>query len=287
MPTKSNLTSYVKISPSSNNPRKSKVCKITPHHMAGNLTLEQFGNIVSKTARQMSSNYAIDSKGNIGCFVYEENRSWCSSSPSNDHMAITIEVANDSGAPNWHVSDVALESLVALCVDICRRYDFLLNYTGNANGNFTMHQFFTSTACPGPYLKSKFPYIAEEVNKRLKNENISNNGNGVDEIMPMSTQPVKMWLGPMSGGDAQKVRSDLENRKIPFVEKNNILTTSIAVSAGDQTPILKLVVSLGGIGYGPVLEETTTGVSQEQHNSVIAERNALQGKVSQIKAIVG
>jgi hypothetical protein len=26
---------------------------------------------------------------------------------------------------------------------------------------------FAATACPGPYLQSKFPYIAEEVNKRL------------------------------------------------------------------------------------------------------------------------
>ena len=30
-----------------------------------------------------------------------------------------------------------------------------------------MHKWFASTACPGPYLSSKFPYIAEEVNKRL------------------------------------------------------------------------------------------------------------------------
>ena len=27
---------------------------------------------------------------------------------------------------------------------------------------------FQATTCPGPYLQSKFPYIAEEVNKRLK-----------------------------------------------------------------------------------------------------------------------
>ncbi len=30
-----------------------------------------------------------------------------------------------------------------------------------------MHCYFKSTLCPGPYLKSKFPYIASEVNKRL------------------------------------------------------------------------------------------------------------------------
>jgi cell division septation protein DedD len=30
-----------------------------------------------------------------------------------------------------------------------------------------MHKYFAATSCPGPYLASKFPYIADEVNKRL------------------------------------------------------------------------------------------------------------------------
>ena len=30
-----------------------------------------------------------------------------------------------------------------------------------------MHKWYQSTACPGPYLGGKFPYIVEEVNKRL------------------------------------------------------------------------------------------------------------------------
>jgi hypothetical protein len=30
-----------------------------------------------------------------------------------------------------------------------------------------MHKWFAATACPGKYLESKFPYIAEEVNRRL------------------------------------------------------------------------------------------------------------------------
>ena len=30
-----------------------------------------------------------------------------------------------------------------------------------------MHKWYAATACPGPYLGSKFPYIAAEVNKRI------------------------------------------------------------------------------------------------------------------------
>ncbi len=53
-------------------------------------------------------------------------------------------------------------------MDICQRNGITkLNYTGDKNGNLTMHKCFAATACPGPYLESKFPYIAQEVNKRL------------------------------------------------------------------------------------------------------------------------
>ena len=61
-----------------------------------------------------------------------------------------------------------MASLIDLCVDICKRNGIQrLNFTGDKTGNLTMHCYFKSTLCPGPYLKSKFPYIASEVNKRL------------------------------------------------------------------------------------------------------------------------
>lgn len=162
------LVNYTKLSPNCNKPRNKPISKITIHHMAGNLTVEQCGEIFAKSSRQASSNYGIDSKGRVGLYVDEANRSWCSSSPENDHMAITIEVANDGGEPDWHVSDKALSKLIDLCVDICQRNGIeKLNYTGTKAGNLTMHKWFAPTACPGKYLESKFPYIANEVNKRL------------------------------------------------------------------------------------------------------------------------
>lgn len=163
------LVNYTKISPNKNSPRTAKIDRITIHHMAGNLTVEACGDIFAKSSRGASSNYGVDSEGRIGMYVEEKDRSWCSSSPENDHRAITIEVANDGGAPSWHVSDKAIAAVIDLCVDICRRNGIpRLNYTGNKSGNLTEHNYFTATLCPGPYLKSKLPYIADEVNKRLK-----------------------------------------------------------------------------------------------------------------------
>lgn len=165
----SSLISYTRISPNSSNPRNNQIKKITIHHMAGNLSVETCGRVFAASSRRASSNYGVGTDGRIGMYVEERNRSWCSSSANNDNQAITIEVANDGGAPDWHVSDKALASTIDLCVDICKRNGIArLNYTGNADGNLTEHNYFSATACPGPYLKSKLPYIAQEVNKRLE-----------------------------------------------------------------------------------------------------------------------
>lgn len=162
------LVSYVKISPNKTSPRRHKIDKITIHHMAGNATIEACGEQFARPERKASSNYGVGADGRIALYVDEADQAWTSSSTANDKRAVTIEVANDSGAPNWHVSDKALESTIALCVDICRRNGIeQLNYTGTKAGNLTMHKWFAATLCPGPYLESKFPYIAEEVNRRL------------------------------------------------------------------------------------------------------------------------
>ena len=151
----SKLVSYKKISPNSNNPRNHKIDKITIHHMAGNLSVEGCGEIFADPNRQASSNYGVGTDGRIALYVDEANRAWTSSNAENDHRAITIEVANDGGAPNWHVSDKALAATIDLCVDICRRNGIKsLNFTGDKTGNLTMHKYFAYTACPGPYLES-------------------------------------------------------------------------------------------------------------------------------------
>ena len=167
----SSLVSYTKLSPNCS-PRTEKITKITIHHAAiVNVSLAGLGNGFAKPSREASSNYGIDCNGNIGMFVEEKNRAWTSSNKDNDNRAVTIEVANSSGAPDWKISDKALAALINLCVDICKRNGIKkLNFTGDKNGNLTMHKYFAATACPGPYLESKFPYIAEQVNKLLNSK---------------------------------------------------------------------------------------------------------------------
>ena len=162
--------SYTLLSPNCS-ARTADIDTITIHHMAGNLSLQSCGNIFQNPSRQASANYGIDSEGNIGLYVPESHRAWTSANRENDNRAVTIEVANDGGAPHWHVSEKALEALVDLCADICRRNGIRsLRYTGNTKGNLTRHNMFAATTCPGPYLESKFPEIARKVNEKLGEE---------------------------------------------------------------------------------------------------------------------
>ena len=201
----SNLVDYVRISPNSTNPRNHKIDTIIIHHMAGNLSVESCGEVFASSSRQASSNYGIDSNGRVGLYVSEENRSWCSSNRDVDQRGITIEVANSSSGGVWPVSDKAYAKLIDLCVDICRRNGFKLNYTGDRAGNLVMHKWYAATQCPGPYLEARFPDIAAKVNARL--------GVPVEEIPTEKTPekveaPAKSNLPELSkGSEGASVRA--------------------------------------------------------------------------------
>lgn len=152
------------------NYRDHKIDRLTIHMMAGDGSLQTCFDWLAYHSGG-SVNYGIDSNGKIGGMIDESLRAWTSSNRTNDMRAVTIEVANDSGAPNWHVSDKAMKSLIKLCADICKRNGISkLEYTGDKTcktGNMSLHKWFAATDCPGPYLEGKMTYIATEVNKML------------------------------------------------------------------------------------------------------------------------
>jgi hypothetical protein len=167
---KSSLATKEILSPNRST-RKSPITKFTPHHTAVVAPAENIANGFTYVEREASANYIIDNDGTIICSVPEEFRAWTSGNADNDHQAITIEVCNETGAPEWRVSDAALEALINLGVDICKRYNLSgFTWTGDKNGTLTIHKMFQATACPGPYLESKMPYIADEITKRLKED---------------------------------------------------------------------------------------------------------------------
>lgn len=166
--TNSSLVSYTRISPNRNAPRNQPISKITIHHCAGVLSVEQFGEIVANPNRQMSANYCVGNDGRIGLYCPESDRSWCSSSPWNDHRAITIEVSNNINCEPWSISDAAYTSLIKLCIDICKRNGIKkLEFTGDQNGSLTYHYMFNATGCPGTWIKNHTTEICNKVNAGL------------------------------------------------------------------------------------------------------------------------
>lgn len=163
----SSLVTYTRLSPNCTKPRRSKINAIVIHHMAGTLTVQQCGNVFAVPSRQASSNYGVNGK-QIGLYVSESNRSWCTGNAGIDHRAVTIEVANSKTGEPWPVSEESLTTLIKLCADICRRNGIdRLVYTGDKSGNLHQHRWYQATGCPGSYLAGKFPEIARRVNSLL------------------------------------------------------------------------------------------------------------------------
>lgn len=142
--------------------RSKTISEICIHHMAGVMTAEQCGKLWQNPKRHGSSNYGIGKDGRIGGYVPESSTAWCNSNWASNCRSISIETSNDRTGGEWHVSDASLNSLIKLVADIAKRYNLGTLVRGK---NLTWHSMYASTACPGPYLKSKINYIIDEANK--------------------------------------------------------------------------------------------------------------------------
>lgn len=172
--TNSPLVSYTKISPNRTPNRNHAIDTITIHCVVGQCSVETLGEVFAPKTRQASSNYGIGLDGRIGMYVEEKDRSWCSSSASNDNRAVTIEVASDTTHP-YKVKDAAYKALIELVADICKRNGIKeLKWKADKSligqidkQNMTVHRWFANKSCPGDYLYNLHGQIAAEVNKRL------------------------------------------------------------------------------------------------------------------------
>lgn len=170
----SSLVTYKRISNKKNSPRNHKIDTITIHCYVGQVTAKQGCDMFANTPRDASCNYVVGYDGSIGLCVDEADRSWCSSSYSNDHRAITIEVASDTKEP-YAVTEKAYQALINLCADICVRNGIKkLLWQGDKSligqvdkQNMSVHRWFANKSCPGTYLYERHGDIANKVNAIL------------------------------------------------------------------------------------------------------------------------
>lgn len=171
----SSLATYKNISPNRTKNRNHVIDTITIHCMVAQWTAKKACDYFANPAVDASCNYAVGTDGSIGLCVEERDRSWCTSSLTNDNRAITIEVASDTTHP-YKVTDKAYKALIKLLIDICKRNGIKkLVWSENKsdriyhrNGcNMTVHRDYKNKACPGQYLYDRHGQIADEVNKAL------------------------------------------------------------------------------------------------------------------------
>lgn len=175
----SSLSTVTVLSPNHSGQRNHEIDTITIHCVVGQLTAKRIGEVFQSETKKASSNYGIGYDGSIGLYVEEQNRSWCSSSASNDHRAITIEVASDKSEP-YAVTDKAYKALIDLVADICKRngikelkWEADKSLIGQVDKqNMTVHRWFANKSCPGTYLYERHSQIAKEVNAKLKGSKI-------------------------------------------------------------------------------------------------------------------
>lgn len=266
--TNSKLVNYTRISPNRSVNRNHKIDTVSIHCVVGQCSVETLGSIFASASKEASSNYGIGYDGRIGLYVEEKDRSWCTSSASNDNRAITIEVASDTYHP-YRVKDVAYKSLIKLLVDICKRNGIkkLVWSTNKSermnhlNGcNMTVHRDYANKSCPGDYLYNLHGQIAKEVNAQL--------GSGTSSTATTTNKTLyrvrKTW------NDAQSQKGafyDLPNAKkcadknkgySVFDESGKAVYTS---KAANSTSSFKVQISISDLNIrkGPGTNYATTG----------------------------
>lgn len=247
----SNLVDLVSYSPNHSGRRQNPITKIAIHHTAGVLTAAGIGSVFKSTSRQASCNYGIGNDNRIVLVVDEANRAWTTSSAWCDNRAVTIEVSNCQNGGNWIVSDRVLNTLIDLVTDICRRNKIKnCTYTGGKDGVLQMHKWYAQTSCPGPYLGSKFPYIAREVNKRLRGGKSTSSSNNLYRVR-------KSWKDSKS----QKGAFKNLNSAIDLAKKNGYMVFD---SSGKQVypEIKKASTSSNNASPKFIKYENWTGVTQ-------------------------
>ena len=266
--TNSKLVNYTRISPNRSVNRNHKIDTISIHCVVGQCSVETLGSIFASTSKEASSNYGIGYDGRIGMYVEEKDRSWCTSSASNDNRAITIEVASDTFEP-YKVNDVAYKSLIKLLVDICKRNGIkkLVWSTNKSermnhlNGcNMTVHRDYANKSCPGDYLYNLHGQIAKEVNAQL----------GLDTSSTATTAKKTLYRVRKTWKDVKSQKgafNDLSNAKkcadenkgySVFDESGKAIYTS---KAANNTGSFKVQISISDLNIrkGPGTNYATTG----------------------------
>lgn len=262
--TNSKLVNYTRISPNRSVNRNHKIDTVSIHCVVGQCSVETLGSIFSSASKEASSNYGIGYDGRVGLYVEEKDRSWCTSSASNDNRAITIEVASDTYHP-YRVNDAAYKSLIKLLVDICKRNNIKeLKWKADKSligqvekQNMTLHRWFANKSCPGDYLYNLHGQIAKEVNAQLGSGTSSTTKKTLYRVRK-TWKDVKSQKGAFNDLSNAKKCAEQNKGYSVFDENGKAVYTS---KAANSTSSFKVQISISDLNIrkGPGTNYATTG----------------------------
>jgi hypothetical protein len=152
---KSKLTNQTKLSHQSSSRNGTTIDTFLIHHQASTSDDATIREMVT-ASKQVSANYTISNEGRITSVVPEELRAWTSGSTGDggkgaawDRRSITVEIENQTAAPDWKISDKALDAAAALLHDLKQRYH-IKNVLGHRDLWNKYHASY-ATYCPGPH----------------------------------------------------------------------------------------------------------------------------------------
>ena len=116
------------------------------------------------TRFQRSFHYIIGNDGRLVCGLPEEKRAWGVRNKLVDSESICICVCTD-GSKGCIVSDAAMNTIVKLCADICKRYKFEPYCNGTDSGSVFLYY---AGGCLRGNIRANIALIIKEMGETKK-----------------------------------------------------------------------------------------------------------------------
>ena len=171
------------------------------HHTAGGTNEFAVKYLSEDNGVTTSATYVLCTTGELVGIVPEEHRQW-TTGWIGDRNGVTVETVNSSGPPLWMVTDEQIQKLSELAADLCTRYNWgRLDHT-----RIRAHKEFANTACPGPYLWTRFNRIINTANKILDQAEVPPptipEGMSADDMIILNLNPnTDWWVSMLLAGD--------------------------------------------------------------------------------------
>jgi hypothetical protein len=130
-----------------------KKTSVTLHHNGGRNTLG--GLLEVWKTRPASAHFDVDASGNVAQYVKVDEYAWAVGNGAGNESTISIEMCDETLAPQWKVGDVTLASAERLAAWL---FVHVIGARPNT-GNFFPHRHWSSTDCPGPYVMNQWNAI--------------------------------------------------------------------------------------------------------------------------------